>query len=126
MTATITGPAQPARTAQDVAQWVPVCRADDLVPEQGVAALLPDLTQVAVVRTFTGELYAVSNIDPFTGAGVLARGIVGDRGGVPVLVSPLHKQAFDLSTGVCLDDQNVVLDTYPVRVVDGMVQVGLA
>ena len=35
---------------------------------------------------------------------MLARGIVGTRGDVPFVASPMHKQAFDLRTGECLDD----------------------
>ena len=64
------------------------CPADALAAEQGVAALLPDGTQVAVFRTADGACTRVGNIDPFSGAGVLSRGIVGDRGGVPMVASP--------------------------------------
>ena len=86
--------------------------------------LLPDATQVAVFRTFDGALHAVANIDPFSGAAVLSRGIVGDRGGVAVVTSPIYKQSFDLTTGCCLDDPAVSLAVYPVRVFEGIVQVG--
>lgn len=100
-----------------------VCPADRLAPERGVAALLPDQEQVAVFRTHDGALYGLSNLDPFSGAGVLSRGIVGDRNGVPVVVSPVYKQAFDLRTGACLDDDSVVVATYDVREEDGMIVV---
>jgi nitrite reductase (NADH) small subunit len=112
---------------------VAVCRYETLLPERGVAALLPGgdsghvdsgHVQVAVFRTHGGEVYALSNIDPFSGAAVLSRGIVGDRNGVPIVASPLHKQAFDLRTGVCLDDTAVTVPTYPVRVVAGTVLIG--
>lgn len=104
--------------------WTPVCRYTTLLPERGAAALLPDGSQVAVFRTHDGDLYAVSNLDPFSGAAVLSRGIVGDRAGAPVVVSPIYKQAFDLRTGVCLDDPATVLPVYPVELVDGVVRVG--
>jgi nitrite reductase (NADH) small subunit len=55
---------------------------------------------------------------------VLSRGIVGDRGGRATVASPIYKQVFELATGVCLDDPSVCVPTYPVRVVDGMVEVG--
>jgi nitrite reductase (NADH) small subunit len=103
---------------------VAVCAFAALQPERGVAALLPDGTQVAVFRTHDGGVHAVSNVDPFSGAAVLSRGIVGDRGGVPVVMSPIYKQAFNLRTGRCLDDDAVVLPVFEVRVVDGMVLVG--
>jgi nitrite reductase (NADH) small subunit len=104
--------------------WTPVCALSALQPERGVAVLLPDSSQVAVFRTFDGTLHAVGNMDPFSGAAVLSRGIVGDRGGVPVVVSPIYKQAFELATGQCLDDQDVSIPVYLVRVLDDVVQVG--
>jgi nitrite reductase (NADH) small subunit len=103
--------------------WLGVCRYDDLIPERGVAALV-DGAPVAIFRTHDGALYALSNLDPFSGASVLSRGIVGDRGGQPTVASPIYKQVFQLATGVCLDDPEVSVRAYPVRVVDGVVEVG--
>ncbi|HVK21165.1 MAG TPA: nitrite reductase small subunit NirD [Actinokineospora sp.] len=104
--------------------WVEVCPVDRLGREQGVAVLLPDGTQVAVFRTHDDALYAVSNVDPFSGAAVLSRGIVGDLGGVPVVASPMHKQHFDLRTGACLEDADVSVPTYPVCVLDATILLG--
>lgn len=104
--------------------WTPVCALSALQPECGVAVLLPDSAQVAVFRTFDGTLHAVGNMDPFSGAAVLSRGIVGDRGGVPVVASPIYKQSFDLATGRCLDDEGVSIPVFPVRVHGDVVQVG--
>ena len=82
--------------------WFAVCAAAAVPAEQGVAALLPDGQQVAVFRTHDGTLHALSNVDPFSTAAVLARGIVGDVGGVAVVASPMHKQHFELATGRCV------------------------
>jgi len=117
-----------SQVATSTLLWTRVCRLGDLVPERGVAALVGD-EQVAVFRLFDESgsattVVAVDHRDPFTGANVLARGIVGTRGNVPTVASPLHKQVFDLRTGVCLDDASVVLRTFPVRVEDGWVLVG--
>ncbi|MGQ0777671.1 MAG: nitrite reductase small subunit NirD [Pseudonocardiales bacterium] len=109
--------------AQVQVQWTTVCSYDDLIPERGVAALV-DGRPVAVFRTHDGALHALSNIDPFSGASVLSRGIVGDRGGRATVASPIYKQAFELATGVCLDDPAVSVPTYAVRMVDGVVQIG--
>jgi nitrite reductase (NADH) small subunit len=106
-------------------RWTPVCRYDRLTPERGVAALV-DGVAVAVFRTYDGSLYALSNLDPFSNASVLSRGIVGDRGGRPTVASPVYKQVFDLATGVCLDDPDVAVPTYPVRLVNGIVEVSSA
>jgi len=103
--------------------WTPVCEYDKLLPERGVCALVNG-RQVAVFRTHDGALHPLDNLDPFSGAYVLSRGIVGDRGGVPVVVSPVYKQAFELATGRCLDDAEVAVATYPVEVWDGYVRVG--
>lgn len=104
--------------------WTPVCPLSSLPREQGVAALLPDGTQVAVFRTHDDALYALTNIDPFSNAAVLSRGIVGDVGGNPVVASPMHKQRFDLRTGACVDVPDVSVATYPVRVLDGTIHLG--
>jgi nitrite reductase (NADH) small subunit len=103
------------------ASWVDVCGVDDLVPDTGVAALVGG-KQVAIVRV-GDDVYAVGNFDPFSKAFVLARGIVGDRGGVPKIASPIYKQSFDLRTGQCLDDPKVSVPAYPVRVEGGRVLV---
>lgn len=104
--------------------WTPVCPLTALLPDRGAAALLPDGTQVAIFRTGGDDLHALSNVDPFSGAAVLSRGIVGDLGGVPVVASPMHKQRFDLRTGCCVDDPGVAVATFPVRLADGVVEVG--
>lgn len=104
--------------------WTEVCTISDLIPNRGVAALLDGSVQVAIFRTVEDEVYAISNIDPFSGAAVLSRGIVGDLGGVPVVASPLHKQHFDLRTGACTDDPAVAVTVYPVRVENSVILVG--
>ncbi|MCP3421999.1 nitrite reductase small subunit NirD [Nocardioides pinisoli] len=103
----------------------PVCAVEAVPLEGGVAALV-DGSAVAVFRTFDGSLFALSNVDPFSGASVLSRGIVGSRGDAPVVSSPMYKQAFDLRTGACLDDAAVRVASYGVTVVDGVVHVGSA
>ncbi|HZB32137.1 MAG TPA: nitrite reductase small subunit NirD [Streptosporangiaceae bacterium] len=94
--------------------WVDVCAYDDLIPERGAAALVHG-RQVAVFRTHEGDLYALSHRDPFSGAYVLARGILGTRGGVPTVASPMYKQVFDLRTGRCLDDPTRVVPAFRIR-----------
>lgn len=104
-------------------QWTAVCRLADLYPERGVAALV-DGEQVALFRMYDDRVYAIGNLDPFSGAYVLARGIVGSRGDAPVVASPMYKEAFDLRTGQCLDDPAVSVPVYPVRVREGLIEVG--
>lgn len=95
--------------------WFTVCDLSTLLPGRGVAALLPDGRQAAVFRDRSGELFAIDNRDPFTGAAVLSRGLTGTHQGRPFVASPLLKQRFDLASGQCLDDEAVQVTAYKVR-----------
>ena len=120
-----TAAADEAVGAGDEVEWATVCPMDAIVPGTGAAALVAG-EQIALVRTRTGHVYAISNFDPFSRAFVLARGIVGDRDGRPKIASPMYKQSFDLVSGACLDAPQVVLPVYPVRVQGSWIQVGVA
>jgi nitrite reductase (NADH) small subunit len=108
-------------------QWTTICPLERILPNTGVCALVNG-QQIAVFRVGDGsDVYAIDNFDPFSKAYVLSRGIVGDSlkyNGIPKVASPIYKQNFSLLTGECLDDPTVQLQTFPVRVVDGQVQVG--
>lgn len=110
--------------------WLPVCRLDDLETGWGEAALIIDdhgaPAQVALFRLDDGNVYATSNLDPHTGVEVMARGIVGSRGDAPTVASPLHKQVYDLRTGIGLSDPELALPTYPTRIVDGAIEISLS
>lgn len=114
---------QTMETAQDTRviriaagdDWPAVCDRSLLTPGRGVAALLPDGRQVALFMDRAGRTYAIDNRDPFTGAYVLSRGLVGSDAGQPYVASPLLKQRFDLTTGACLDDDEVSVPVFEVR-----------
>ena len=108
--------------------WVAVCTMEDLPRERGVAALV-GADQVALFRTFDDHVYAVQQLDPYSGAQVMSRGIVGSRGEAPTVTSPMYKQVFDLRTGCCIDPvgkEPETLRRYAVRVTDGVVSVAAA
>src|ERR1700761_7882160 len=107
----------------DIQVWTVACAYDRLIPWRGVGVLLPDGEQAALFRLDDGSVHAVGNIDPFSGAAVMSRGIVGDRGGRATVQSPIKKQAFALVDGNCLDDQDVSLAVYATRIVDGQVEI---
>ena len=109
--------------ATNTEQWLTVCQVTDIEPNTGVCALINN-EQVAIFRTGeTEEVYAIGNFDPFSKAYVLSRGIIGDRNGILKVASPIYKQNFNLKTGECLDDESVNVPSYPVKVVDGSIQV---
>lgn len=105
--------------------WQAVCRMSDLEPERGVAALVGGV-QVALFRLHDGTVAALDHRDPFSGANVLARGIVGSRGETVTVASPIYKQVFDLRTGRCLDDPDVRVRVHDVRVENGTVLVAVS
>ena len=113
-------------TVTTATRTVTVCRTGDLEDNLGAGVLLPDGTQIALFRVPTGEpdragrmpgstVFAVSNIDPYSGAAVISRGIVGEVDGEPTVASPLLKQRFSLSDGHSLEDADHRLQVFPVE-----------
>jgi nitrite reductase (NADH) small subunit len=109
----------------DIQVWTTACAYDRLIPGRGVGVLLDDGTQAALFRLDDGSVHAIGNVDPFSGAAVLSRGIVGDRQGRATVQSPILKQAFALDDGSCLDDPRFSVPVYQVRVTrEGDIQIG--
>ena len=111
--------------------WTRICRVDRLIPERGIAALV-GTHAVAVFLLDDGpgnvRVHAVGHRDPVSNANVMARGIVGSVGAAEsyrdTVASPMYKQVFDLATGECLTEPGTSLPVYPVRVVEGHVEIG--
>jgi nitrite reductase (NADH) small subunit len=107
-----------------------VCRFDELTRDRGVCALVAG-EPVAVFRCSPAdELFAIGNVDPFCGASVLSRGLVGalevDGATVPYVASPMRKHRFELQSGRCLDDPTVTVGSFAVRQTNGVVEVAPA
>jgi len=110
--------------------WERVCLLRDLLVERGAAALVGGV-QVALFRLPDETVRVVQQRDPYSGANVMSRGIVGTRGGVPTVAGPMYKQVFDLTTGRCLESAGYApvqglapdLATWPAEVRDGVVHV---
>jgi len=109
---------------RDVTDMTSLCSRDDLIENAGVCALYND-EQLAIFYLPDSEqkVYALNNHDPFSGANVLSRGIVGSLGDTTVVASPIYKQHFDLLTGTCIEDAEVKIKTYPVDLVDDQVMI---
>lgn len=90
---------------------IDVCALEQLMPERGAGALVGE-HPVAVFRLADASVRAVQQLDPYCGANVISRGIVGshdvtDEDGtvrtIPTVTSPMYKQVWDLDTGAVLD-----------------------
>lgn len=73
-----------------------------------------------VLYNVAGRIYATSNSCPHRG-GPLGQGILDGC----TVFCPRHAWAFDVVTGICPDDPNLRLTTYPVKVEAGQVLVSL-
>lgn len=109
---------------ETVADWIDVCGTDQLAPNSGICAFVQGRQVAIFYFPSDNAVYAIDNFDPIGKANVLSRGIVGDINGQIVVASPLYKQHFDLLTGDCLENEQVKIKTYPVRIVESKVQVG--
>lgn len=110
--------------------WQDICALEDLPHDAGVAALLEtgrgEAVQIALFRIEDGEeVYAVDNLDPFSGANVLGRGILCRIQGEPAVASPVLKQHFRLRDGRCVERDDVVIAVFPARVRGGRVEVAV-
>lgn len=111
-------------TLDRIEQWTPVCPLELIPVDCGVCALVGG-RQIAIVRLADDRVFALDNLDPFSKAFVLSRGLVGTKGTTAKIASPIYKQTFDLATGACLEHPEVRVPTYPCRVESGHVHVAI-
>lgn len=105
--------------------WQAICKVSDIAPNTGVCALVEG-KQVAVFKqAATNKLFAVGNYDPAGQANVLSRGMLAELGGQVTIASPLYKHHFCLSSGVCLEDNELSIPVYGVRVSEDKIEVAL-
>lgn len=106
-------------------QWFDICNIDDIIPSMGRCALFNE-QQVAIFRVLDQngqeQLFAIENYCPFSKSNTLSRGLTGSIADKIVVASPIYKQHFELSTGLCLEDDDVSVKTYPVRLNGSTIQ----
>ncbi|MDN3377650.1 MULTISPECIES: nitrite reductase small subunit NirD [unclassified Pseudoalteromonas] len=97
--------------------WHDIASIDDLVADSGVCALVEN-TQIALfyIPQEPAAVFAINNYDPIGDANVLSRGIIGSMQNALVVASPLYKQHFCLQTGQCIEQSDVCVATYPVKI----------
>lgn len=98
-----------------------VCSVDNLVMNSGVNALIND-QQIAIFY-INGDVFAIGNYDPIGKANVMSRGMTGSMGETLVVASPLYKEHYSLSTGVCIEDESVSVPVYDAKIENSMVLV---
>lgn len=106
-------------------QWENICKTGEILPNIGVCALFEG-QQVAIFKVVDSsgieQLYAINNYCPFSKSNTISRGLIGSLDGKTVIASPIYKQHFDLTTGVCLEDNTVSINVYPVRLEGSTIQ----
>lgn len=108
---------------------IEICPVSALSVDRGAAALLPDGTQIGVFLLEDGTVHAVQQHDPYSGANILSRGLVGTHDlpagedgterFVRTLASPMYKQVWNLDTGAVIDaagKEPSPIDVYPAEV----------
>jgi nitrite reductase (NADH) small subunit len=106
-------------------QWITACRAEDVAENGGVCVKLGDQQIAVFYFTRRNEWYATQNECPHKKQMALSRGMIGTRNNVPKIACPFHKKTFSLLTGECLSGDECSIKTYPVKVEDGMVYIGI-
>ncbi|QJW91814.1 nitrite reductase small subunit NirD [Spirosoma taeanense] len=109
----------------DTIQWYEAASVNAF-PADGGACVKIGERQIAVFHfAQTGEWYACQNQCPHKMQMILARGLIGDQNGEPKVACPYHKKTFSLCTGENLNGDDYRIETYPVRIDNEKVYIGL-
>ena len=99
----------------DAERWIDIGALDD-IPPRGARVVKPALGCVAVFRTSTDMVHALTDRCPHKG-GPLSEGIVhGDR-----VTCPLHNWVFDLNTGTAQGADDGAVPVWRTRVEEGRI-----
>lgn len=113
-------------TLEPTLTWFTACRVED-VPENGGVCVKFKEEQIALFHfTRRNEWYATQNECPHRQQMALSRGMIGSTNDEPKVACPFHKKTFSLTSGECLSGDDYQLKTYPVRVEDGLVYIGVS
>ena len=111
--------------AQDGLMWFYACLAEDVPENGGVCVKFKD-EQIALFHfTRRGEWYATQNECPHRKQMALSRGMIGSQNDEPKVACPFHKKTFSLRTGECISGDECAIRTYPVKIYEGKVFIGV-
>lgn len=108
-------------------EWYFACQVNDIPNDSGACVKIGN-DQIAIFNfTRKGTWYATQNLCPHKKQMVLSRGMIGSFGDndEPKVACPFHKTTFSLVSGECLNSEQTSLKTYPVRVHDNKVYIGV-
>ena len=110
---------------QKIVRWFPACRVSD-VPANGGVCVKYRESQIALYHfARRGEWYATQNECPHRMQMALSRGMIGTQKDEPKVACPFHKKTFSLVTGECLSGDECSIKTYPVRVEEDKIFIGI-
>jgi nitrite reductase (NADH) small subunit len=105
--------------------WYAACNTEDVPDNGGVCVKYGDI-QIALFHfARRGEWYATQNECPHRKQMALSRGMIGSHQDEPKVACPFHKKTFSLATGECLSGDECSIKTYPVKVEEGNVFIGV-
>jgi len=105
--------------------WIKACTTDSIPENEGGCVMIKG-KQIAVFNfTKTGEWFATDNQCPHKMQMILSRGMLGDQAGEPKVACPYHKKTFSLHSGECMSGEEYSIQTYPVKIEQGDVFIGL-
>jgi nitrite reductase (NADH) small subunit len=108
--------------------WFLACKTSDVAENLG-ACIKYRSEQIAIFNfARRGEWYATQNLCPHRRQMALGRGMIGSTlDNEPKVACPFHKKTFSLVDGHCITDEHECsLKTYPVKVEDDKVFVGIS
>jgi nitrite reductase (NADH) small subunit len=115
----------PALKMDKTITWFAACHLGDVPANGGVCVKYKD-TQIALFYfARRGEWYATQNECPHKKQMALSRGMIGTLEDEPKVACPFHKKTFSLATGACLTGDECSIKTYPVKVENEKILIGI-
>lgn len=112
-------------TREKVITWFLACHTTEVPGNGGVCVKYHD-QQIALFNfSRRGEWYATQNMCPHRMQMALSRGMIGSQNDEPKVACPFHKRTFSLVSGKCLNGDECDIKTYPVKVEEGRVYIGI-
>ncbi|WP_443939510.1 nitrite reductase small subunit NirD [Pedobacter sp. MW01-1-1] len=119
-------PLKDSEIMESTINWMAACRVEDAVENGGVCVKNGDEQIALFYFTRRNEWFATQNECPHKKQMALSRGLIGSATDEPKVACPFHKKTFSLSTGECLSGDECAIKTYPVKVEDGTVFIGIS